>query len=203
MAVMNASSPATGGFLLHVTGTDLSAHPSVTVGGLPCPIVALVPHLQVSCTAPPMLVGVQPSVVIVADGQAAEAGVLTYDAPEVMGIAPNIMHALPLTPRPRLYITGERLGSKTRNACRAFCNEDARCLTAAALSRMHPDSFRPPLPLSPSHTPCHNLLSPMPMYTLSFAPPLSPLCLFHHRLELWRPGRGRRARDPQPHRPRG
>jgi hypothetical protein len=71
-------SPARGGFIVRISGENLSSRPVVTVAGRPCVVVqgASVPHTEVVCVAPEYTVGASTEVLLTAVDQAVVAGVL-------------------------------------------------------------------------------------------------------------------------------
>ena len=88
-------SPAVGGFLVHVYGSNLSARPPfVVVGGLPCLVsVAGFGHDSVTCTAPPRQMDRDNSVVVTVNGQPSNAVPLDYDPPVVTAVLPDVLDA--------------------------------------------------------------------------------------------------------------
>ena len=110
------ASPAVGGFVVRVNGTNFSRAPVVKIGKSACSALrGAVDHWSVSCYAPPLLLDDTTVVTVTADGQVARFAPLQYDGPEVFNIAPLEMNALDDGFRGLLAITGVNFGVRTVN----------------------------------------------------------------------------------------
>jgi hypothetical protein len=105
------AAPALGGFTLHVAGTNLSATPTVLVGGTPCRDVFVSrDHTSLTCTAPPLRVGTRPVVAVTAGDQSSGDVVeLEYDAPVLTTALPSTLDAV-TEPRGPLVLMGWNFG---------------------------------------------------------------------------------------------
>ena len=105
------STPAVGGFVVVVNGTDLSRRPMVFIGGQPCTdVTALVPHSSVSCTAPPRVYDQGSLVSVVVDGQSAVGPALLFDPPAVTSVTPAVVSAIAGPGRSELAVSGMNFG---------------------------------------------------------------------------------------------
>ena len=104
--------PAVGGFWIRITGTDFSQAPTVRVTGLPCSLVAglLVPHYEVTCIAPPYVVGAASTVTVSADGQSTVGNDIQYNDPFVTAVFPAELDARASPSRGSVSVFGYNFG---------------------------------------------------------------------------------------------
>jgi hypothetical protein len=127
------ASPAVGGFVLLITGSQLSTAPEVTVSGEPCAVRWLSSdHGSVACVAPPRRVDV-PTVVVVRSGSmSSNAAAFAYDPPVVTAVSPRAFTAVRVSGvLPRITVTGVNFGvlrADIRSRHRVFVG-DAACVS--------------------------------------------------------------------------
>ena len=113
---------AIGGFVVVVTGGSFgpssSAVIAVTVGGLPCVLLAN-DDVELSCAAPPrntaLALDAALIVSVAVDGQSSNALPFVYDGPVVTAVSPAVTSAL-ATDRPTLAITGYNFGQRSASS---------------------------------------------------------------------------------------
>ena len=107
--IQPTSGPTAGGITLTIQGTNFSANPTVTVGGVACTNPVAGPqHIQMTCTVPAGS-GANKTVIVNAAGQTALAlANFNYLAPTITNIAPAFG---PATGGTALTITGANFGA--------------------------------------------------------------------------------------------
>ena len=109
------SRPCVGGFSVVITGANFGPiAPAVTIGGLPCVVVAgSSSDGRVVCTAPQRATDADSdasiAVVVWQDGQSSEGVPFAYDGPSVMGVTPSEFPALDVG-RTVFTVTGVNFG---------------------------------------------------------------------------------------------
>ena len=104
--------PARGGFPLLARGANFGpSAPTVTVGGLPCPVLAS-SHEYLVCQSPARVLGVPPVVRVEQAGQLSGEVPFAYDAPRVEAVQPRTLAAVEGggETRPALLIRGVNFG---------------------------------------------------------------------------------------------
>ena len=110
-------SAAVGGFVVTISGTNLSPAPVFFIGSAICSgVVVVVPHKRVTCVAPARAYDEAAVVTVSASGQGTVGPVLAFDGPVVVSVSPVTVSALAVGDRPSVSVAGVNFGVRTRGA---------------------------------------------------------------------------------------